>query len=135
MPRDARSTRSRPSRNIDKRDAEAGVGRLRAGDRLEQQVHRRAASRAASCVVMWARQQACVGTPRASISRSRPRRMTPHGLDRIGRRVDADDRVAAAEEQAVEGGEQDAAEIVGRMVRLHADAENARFAQRVPAAA
>ena len=43
------------------RDAEAAVGRLGAGDRLKQQIDRRAALQAASCVVMCARQQACVG--------------------------------------------------------------------------
>ena len=92
-------------------------------------------SRHASCVVMWARQQACVGTPQARrSSRSRPLQDGRDRLDRLGRRVDADDRVAAAEQQAVDRRQQDAAEVVGRMVRLHADAEHAALAQRVAAA-
>ncbi len=69
-------------------------------------------SRHASCVVMWARQQAWVGIASASIRRSSARRIAASDLDRLGGRIDADHRVAAAEEQAVDGREQDAAEVV-----------------------
>ena len=93
----------------------------RPGDRLEEQVDRRAALQAASCVVMWARQHACVGIASASIRRSSAAQDRRDGLDRLGRRIDADHRVAAAEQQAVDGRQQDAAEVVGRVVRLHAD--------------
>ena len=67
------------------------------------------ASRQASWVVMWARQQAWVGNledvdqpVEAVQDRADDRRP-------IGGRVDADHRVAAAEEQAIGGREQDAA--------------------------
>ncbi len=55
-------------------------------------------------------------------------------LDRLGGRVDADHRVAAAEEQAVGGREQDAAEVVAGMVGLDADAQHTALAHRVSAA-
>ena len=91
-------------------------------------------SSAASCVVMCARQQACVGTSSASMRRSSAAEDRGDDLDRFRRRVHADHGVAAAEEQAVDGRQQDAAEVVARVVRLHADAEHAALAQRVAAA-
>ena len=83
---------------------------------------------------MWARQQACVGTPSGADEPVEAAQDGGDGVDRLGRRVDADHRVAAAEEQAVDRRQQDAAEVVGGMVRLHADAEHAALAQRVAAA-
>ena len=55
------------------------------------------------------------------------------GLRGVGRGVHADDRVAATVRKAVDCAHQDAREVVGRVVRLHADAEHAAFAERVPA--
>ena len=55
-------------------------------------------------------------------------------LDRFGGRVDADDRVAAAVEQAVGGREQDAAQVVAGVVGLDPDAQHPALAHRVAAA-
>ena len=55
-------------------------------------------------------------------------------LDRIRRGIHADHRVAAAVEQSLEGRKQDAADVVSRMVRLHANAKHAALAHRVAAA-
>ena len=52
---------ARGPRAASQADAEAAIGGLGAGNRLEQQIDRRAALKAASCVVMCARQHACVG--------------------------------------------------------------------------
>ena len=83
---------------------------------------------------MWARQQAWVGIVERldqAVERAEDRR---GDLDRLGGRVDADHRVAAAVEQAVGGREQDAAEVVAGMVRLDADAQHPALAHRVAAA-
>src|SRR5262249_10250177 len=55
-------------------------------------------------------------------------------LNRIGGRVDADYGVSAAVEQAVKSGEQDSGHIIGGMVGLEANAENAALAHGVAAA-
>ena len=52
---------------------------------------------------------------------------------RLDRRVDADHRVTAAIKQALDRSQQDAAQIVGRMIRLQAHGQHARFAERVAA--
>ena len=52
-------------------------------------------------------------------------------IDRLGGRIDADHRIAAAEEQAVGGRQEDAAQVVAGMIRLDADAHDAALAHRV----
>ena len=52
-------------------------------------------------------------------------------LDRIGGRIDADHRVAAAVQQAVEDRRADAGRVVGRMIRLQPNREPAGQADRV----
>ena len=52
---------------------------------------------------------------------------------RIGRGIYADHRVAASIEQAFKRGEQDASDIVHRMIRLHPNAQNAALAHGVAA--
>ena len=54
-----------------------------------------------------------------------------HGFDRIGRRVDADHRVAAAVQQAVQNRRADADQVVGRMIRLQPNRQPAGQADRV----
>ena len=83
---------------------------------------------------MCARQHACVGIASVVDEPVQPAQDGRHRIDRFGRRIDADDRVAAAEQQTVNRRQQNAAEIVGGMVRLHADAEHAALAQRIAAA-
>ena len=57
-----------------------------------------------------------------------------HGVDRFDGRVDADHRVTAAEQQPVDSRQQNAAQVVGRMVWLKPHAQHAALAQRVAAA-
>src|SRR5262249_17064729 len=54
--------------------------------------------------------------------------------NRIGGRVYADDRIAATIEQAVKGRQQNAADVVGRMIGLQANAQHPAVAKSVAAA-
>ena len=113
------------------RHAEAGVGRLGAADRLEHEIDRRAAldrAQAGGDV----RQHAGLrrdGVALAHLVEHREQRA--RGIDAVGRRIDADHRIARAEQQAVEHGCGDAARIVGRMVGLQAHREPPGQADRV----
>ena len=82
---------------------------------------------------MCARQQACVGIAEhldQAVERAEDR---CGDLHRLRRRVHADHRIAAAVEQPVGRREEDAADIVARVVRLDADAEDPALAHRVAA--
>ena len=83
---------------------------------------------------MWARQHACVGTAERVDETIQAAQNGRHRFDRFRRRIDADHGIAAAVQQAIDGGQQNAAQIVGRVIRLHADAEDAALAHRVAAA-
>ena len=99
-------------------DPEAGVGRLGAGHRLEQQVDRRAAVEAVELgrdVGQAARLCGDLERFDEAVEGAEDRL---GDVDRLRGRVDADHRVAAAEEQAVGGGQQDAAQVVAGVVRL-----------------
>ena len=113
------------------RDAEAGVRRLGAADRLEHQIDRRAAldrAQAGGDV----RQHAGLRRDGVALAhRVEHREQRARGIDAVGRRVDADHRVAGAEQQPVERGCGDAARIVGRMVGLQAHRETPGQADRV----
>ena len=115
-------------------DAESGVGGLRAGDRLKQQVHRRTALQA-SQLRRDVGQAARLRRHRQRVDEAiQPAQNGRHRFDRFRRRIDADHGVAAAVQQAIDGGQENAAEIVGGVIRLHADAEDAALAHRVAAA-
>ncbi len=116
------------------RDAEAAIGGFGAGDGLEEEIDRRAAIERGE-LRRDVREAAglrghVVGVDEA-LERVEDRR---DGFDGIGGGIHADDGVAAAVEQAFEGGEEDAADVVDGMIRLDADAENAALAHRVAAA-
>ena len=59
----------------------------------------------------------------------------PDGVHGIGRRVHTDDRIPAPVAQPFQRTRQDAAKIVGRVVRLHPHTEHPSPAERVAAAA
>src|SRR5438445_4790008 len=50
-----------------------------------------------------------------------------HGLNRIGGRIHTDHCVATSIKRAFKGGKQDSANIISRMVRLHADSQYPRL--------
>ena len=83
---------------------------------------------------MCARQQACVGIAKTSISRSRVLQNIANDLDRFGGRVDADDRVAAAVQQAVDRRQQDPSQVVAGVIGLDPDAQHPALAHRVATA-
>ena len=69
------------------------------------------------------RQAACLGWDRQCLDQ--PFEGSENGcgdLDRLGGRVDADHRIAAALEQTIGGGEQDAPDIVAGVVGLDTNA-------------
>ncbi len=99
-------------------DAEAGVGRLGAGDGLEHQVQRRAAvDRLDGGGDMG--EDATLGRNLvAADHRVEHLQQLADAGGAVGGRVDADHRVAVAVEQAVENARGDAGAVVGGMVRL-----------------
>ena len=113
------------------RDAEAGVGRLGAGDRLEHQIDRRAALDRAQAGGDVRQHAGLCRDGVALAHRVEHGEQRARGIDAVGRRIDADHRVAAAEQQAVERRCGDAARIVGRMVGLQAHRQPAGQSDRV----
>ena len=114
-------------------DPEARVGRLGAGDRLKQQVDRCAAFEASE-LGRDVRQAAGLRGDRQCFDQAVEGAEDGRGdLDRLGGRVDADHRVAAAVEQSVGRREQDAPDVVAGMVGLDANAEHPALAHRVAA--
>ena len=112
-------------------DAEAAVGGFRAGDRLEHEVDRRALADQ----IERGRHMRQHAALRRNVELDPD--LVQHGQQRmrafraVGRRVDADDGVSGAQEQAVENARRDAARIVGRMIGLQADRQAAGQAQRI----
>ena len=79
-------------------------------------------SMACRCVfVTWVSTQLWVGISKRSRKRVEQHAAAAWRRDAVGRRVDADDGIAAAVEQPVEDGGGDAAGVVGRVIRLQAD--------------
>ena len=114
-------------------DPEGRVGRLGTGDRLEQQVDRRAAVEAAE-LGRDVGQAAGLRGDLQRIDEAVERAEDGLGdVDRLGGRIDADHRIAAAVEQAVGGRQEDAAQVVAGVIRLDADAQDAAPAHRVAA--
>ena len=112
-------------------DAEAGVGGLGAGDRLKHQIDRRAALDRRELrrdVGQHARLRRNLVALDQLVEHVE---QADHRVDRIGRRIDADHRVAAAVEQAIEDRRADADQVVGRMIRLQPNREPAGQAERV----
>ena len=105
--------------------------RLRAGDRLEHQIHGRPALDRLERA-RHVRQHAGLRGHLVARDDGVEHLEQPHHVrDVVERRVDADDRVAAAVEQAVEHAGGDAGEVVGRMVRLQPRRHAARQPDRV----
>ncbi len=114
-------------------DAETFVGRFRAADGLEQQIDRRAAfqrSELRGDVREAARLRRRFARSHQAIERVQN---CANRFHRIRGGVYADHRVAAAVEQAFKRGEQDAANIVHRMIGLHTNAQHAALAHGVAA--
>src|SRR5262249_24779002 len=94
------------------------------------------ASTARICVVTWARTETWVGTPRRSRSSWRPPRpreaagQALDALDGVVGGIDAEDGVAAAIAETLEGGREHAVKAIARMVRLDAGGEAAAPAER-----
>ena len=112
-------------------DAEAGVGGFGAGDRLEHQVHRRALLDGLD-LVGHVRQHAGLGGDLEALDDLV--HAVHQGLQRaqaVAGRVDADDRIARAQQQAVEQRGGDAARVVGGVVGLQAHGQPARQAHGV----
>ena len=115
------------------RDAEAAVRSLRAGDRLEEKVDRRAAFQSGELRADM-RKAAGLRGHLVGIDQAIERVQDgADGLNGIGRRVYPDYCVSASIEEPFEGRKQNAADIVGRMIRLNADAQHSALAHRVPA--
>ena len=106
-------------------DAEALVRRLRAGDRLEHQIDRRALGdeiERGGDVREHAHLRRDVELDAHLVEHGKER-MRP--LRAVGRGIDADDGIAGAEEEAVENARGDAGGIVGRMIGLQPHREPA----------
>ncbi len=99
-------------------DAEAGVGGFGAGDRLEQQIDRRAAVERGELRRDVGQAAVLRGGAGGGDQAVEPAQDGGHRVDRLDGRVDADHGVAAAEQQSVDRRQQDAAQVVGRMVGL-----------------
>ena len=99
-------------------DAEAGVGRLGAGDGLEHQVHRRAALDGGDGAGDVGQHAGLGGNPVALDDGVEHLQQVSKRTQAVGGRVDAEHGVAVAVEQAVENAGGDAGRIVGRMVGL-----------------
>jgi hypothetical protein len=113
------------------RHAERAVAGLGAGQRLEHQVHR-AAQRQRLHLHGDVGQHAVLGRDRVPLAHRVERREDRRGRRRrVGRRVHADHRVAAAVAQALARRRQDAVDVVGRVVGLDPRRQPARQAQRV----
>jgi hypothetical protein len=131
VPRPSDRAAARASLQQRQVDAEAGVGRLGAGDRLEHEVDRRAAFDRFDGVGHVG-QHAGLGGNRVAVDD-----LVEHGheLDHlrhvVGGRVDADDGVAAAVHQAVEQAGGDAGCVIERVVRLQPGREGACQADRI----
>jgi hypothetical protein len=116
------------------RDAEALIRFLRAGHGLKQQVHGRA--------VLQRRQlrgdmRQAAGLRRDFVSIDQPVQRVENGADglhRIGGRVHADHGIATAIEQPIQGSQQNAGNVIRRMVGLQPDSQHARLAHGVTAA-
>jgi hypothetical protein len=110
-------------------DAEAAVGRLGAGDRLEHQVDRRPGlqrpQRRGDV-----RQHAGLGRDAVAADHLVDQLQQRDGAGRrVGGRVDADDGVAAALQQPVDDGRRHAQRVVGRVVGLQPRGQPAGQAQ------
>ena len=112
-------------------DAEAGIGRLGTGNGLKRDIDRRAL-----------RQQQQRGRHVAEHARLRGNgvlfahpieqfQQLAHGLRAVGGRVDAQQGVAAAVEQAIDEAGGDAARVVGGVVGLEAGGQAAALPQRI----
>ena len=107
---------------------------LRARDGLKQQIHWRA-PRQRSKLRRNMRQAAGLRRSFASSHQTIQRvQNRANRFHRIRRGIHADDGVAASIQQSFKRGQQDAADIVHRMIRLHANPQHAALAHGVAAA-
>ncbi len=111
-------------------DAEAAVGRLRDG--LEGEVHWRAEFDQFDRVGDVGQQADLGRDGPASPQLVHEVEQGVGGLDAVGGRVDADHRVAAPYQRAIDDRSGDGARVVGRMVRLQSDRQPSGQAERGP---
>ncbi len=125
VPRCSDRAASRASRRMFEVYAEAGVGRLGAGDRLEHEIDGGAAADDLQRVGDMCQYTGLGGNIVPQAQRFQHVQQGDAVGDAVGGGIDADHRVAAAEQQAIDRCGTDAAEIVGGMVGLQAGAEAA----------
>ena len=118
MPRFSDSAASRAFLEHREVDAEDGVGRFGAGDRLEHEVDGRAARDGLDGGRHVRQHAALRRNVEAADDVVEHVEQIEDGRRVVAGRVDADDGVAAAEHQPVDDRRRDAAPVVGRMVRL-----------------
>ena len=116
------------------RDPKALVGFLRAADRLEEEIDRHAPVEAfqlrgdvGEAAVLGGNFK-CGDEPVEGVENR------ADGVDRLGGRINADNGIAAAMQQAFDRRQQDRRHVVGRVVGLDADAEHAAGPERRAAA-
>ena len=115
------------------RDAKTAVGRLRPGNGLKQEVHRRAVLhgfqlRGDMCEAARLR--------RHTIGVDQPGERAQNCANRFHRirgRVHSNHRIPASEEDPLERGQQDPANVIHRVVGLRANSQHSTLAHRIPA--
>ena len=75
-----------------------------------------------------------MGISYASTRRFNASKNRADGLHRVGGRIHADDRVSTAVEQSFECGQKNSADVVGRVIGLHADAQHSTLSHGIAAA-
>ena len=116
------------------RDAEAAIGRLGSCHRLKQQIHRRAAIHGCKLRRDMGQAAGLRGNLIGIHEALKGIQNRGNAVYRIGCRIDSDDRISAAVEQAFEGGQQNASRVVGRMIWLRTDGQNTTLSERIAAA-
>jgi hypothetical protein len=115
------------------RDTKTAVGRLRPGDGLKQQVHRRTG---AHCLQLRGDMREAARLRRHAVGVDQPGERVQngaHGFHRVRGRVHSNYGVAASEEESFKRSQQNSANIVHRMIRLHSNPQHAALAHGVPA--
>ena len=115
-------------------DPKARIGRLRPGKRLKQQVYGRAPLQAVKLGADM-RQAARLGGD--VIGFDQTLKSVQNLADRfhgLGRRVHADDGISAAEQQAINGGQEYPAKIIGRVIGLDPNPQDAGLAHGIATA-
>ncbi len=132
VPRPSASAASRALAKQGQVDAEAAIGRLRPGDRLEHQIDRRPRFERLELGRDMGQHGALCRDIEAPAQLVYQAHQIGHALDRIAGRVDADHGIAGAVGETVQNRGRDARRIVGRMIRLQSGRESASEPDRAP---